>query len=345
MNDPRDVLRAAAIRLGFDLVGFARADLDLTDDFTHYSAFVEAGMHGSMQWLAAHASSRRSLHTDAVLDGAKSVVCVAERHASSDDFADPGVLPRIARYGRGRDYHNHFRRRVRKLAEAVRALGDGVQARPMVDTAPVLERAWATRAGLGFVGKSGMLISLTMGSYLSLGEVVTTLAIEPDRDEPLPSRCGRCTRCLDACPTAAFVAPYVIDARRCVSYLTIEHKGPCDPSLAGGVSPWLFGCDRCQEVCPYNRFPDVVARPGSRFAPLDRWAKTSLLELATIAQDAWTELATGTPLSRISVVELRRNIVMAAGAEPDPDSMRALAVIADDADNPSWLRTLALRCG
>src|SRR5580692_4007718 len=257
-----DQIRAFARALAFDLVGFARADLRLEQDVARYEAFVASGMHGEMGWLADHGSVRARLDGDGILPGARSVICVARRYQRPPEReAEDGEAARsIARYARGRDYHKFMRKRLRRLATFVRSLGapDGphparVEARPMLDDAPVLERAWAARAGLGFVGKNGMLIAPGVGSMVLLGEVVTTLELEADA--PLidrTERCGTCTRCLDACPTQAFVAPFVLDARRCISYLTIEHRSVIAPELREAVGGHLFGCDDCQTVCPFN---------------------------------------------------------------------------------------------
>ncbi|MFO0660598.1 MAG: QueG-associated DUF1730 domain-containing protein [Polyangiaceae bacterium] len=194
-------IRERAQSLGFDAVGFARADIALDEEHAHYLEFLERGMHGSMDWLARSADVRHRLDTPDILEGAKSVICLARRYARPDEQheAPEGSLAHgIARYARGRDYHTGLRDRVRKLAAFVRTLGPDVQARPMVDTAPVLERAWAARSGMGFVGKHGLLIVPGQGSYSLLAEVVTTLDLPPD--EPISQRCGSCTRCLDACP-------------------------------------------------------------------------------------------------------------------------------------------------
>src|SRR5262249_24804551 len=217
----------------------------------------------------------------------------AEQGGPSD--ADGGVR-HIARYARGSDYHNHLRRRLRRLAAFVRTLGEGTRARPMSDDAPVLERAWAARAGLGFVGKNGLLIVPGVGSFVLLGEVVTTLAIDPD--PPIPERCGSCTRCLDACPTSAFDAPFVLDPRRCVAYLTIEHRGPIDDDLRPGVGTHLFGCDDCQTVCPFNaaRGRRASSEVDARFSADPRWATTELSDLLALDDDGFLRLREGSPI-------------------------------------------------
>jgi epoxyqueuosine reductase len=237
------------------------------------------------------------------------VICVASRYSSPDDPPPPegSVAASVARYARGRDYHNRLRARVRRLAAFVRTLGEGVRARPIVDTAPVLERAWAARAGLGFVGKNGLVIAPGQGSYLLLGEVVTTLALAPDT--PIAERCGECTRCLDACPTGAFPRPFVLDARRCVSYLTIELRGPMPEPLRAGVGENLFGCDVCQDVCPFNRTRRTTPLRAGSYASHERWQTLRVEDLLDLGEAEWQEACVGTPLARATPSGLVRNAV------------------------------------
>src|ERR1019366_930024 len=251
-------VRARARELGFDAVGIAGADLSLDRDIERYDAFVGAGMHGEMAWLARHREARASLDGSEILAGAKSVVCLARRYQRPprQERDDAATAQNIARYARGRDYHGFLRQRVRRLAAFIRTLGTATaaarpaEARPLCDDAPVLERAWAARAGPGFVGKNGLLIVPGVGSMVLLGEVVTTLRL--DLDDAMVERCGSCRRCLDGCPTQAFAAPFVLDPRRCISYLTIEHRSSVEPALREAVGEHLFGCDDCQTVCPFN---------------------------------------------------------------------------------------------
>ncbi len=323
-------VRARALQLGFQAVGFARADVALDQDISRYDAFVAAGMYGEMSWLARHREARARLDGEAVLSGAKSVVCLARRYARSreQEATDPKTAQSIARYARGRDYHKFLRKRVRRLATFIRSLGSRespVQARPLCDDAPVLERAWAARAGLGFVGKNGMLIVPGVGSMVLLGEVVTTLVLEPD--PPMAERCGTCTRCLDACPTAAFVAPFVLDARRCISYLTIEHRSPIAEGLRAKVGSRLFGCDDCQTVCPFNasaasRSPRL--EPDDPFAPLERWSRVQLEALVSMDDAQWGPLSEGTPLRRAGKDGLARNAALVLGNSGDQAALPVL---------------------
>jgi epoxyqueuosine reductase len=352
-----DQVRAHARSLGFDVVGIARAGpgVTLDADFSHYRAFIDEGMHGGMHWLAEHAAARSRLDGDEILEGARSVVCVGRRYPrAAEDGGRPtdqlrddpvtderrgsrgaGLAPSIARYARGHDYHRFLRRRVRRLADFVRSLGTPerpVEARPLIDEKPVLERAWAARAGLGFVGKNGMLIVPGAGSMLMLGEVVTTLDLldggGAGDPAPMAERCGACTRCLDACPTSAFAAPFVLDARRCVSYLTIEHAGPVPVALREGVGDWVFGCDDCQTVCPFNAGEgaraDVYAGDGEPFAPLARWATLGLQDLLAADAAAAEALTEGSPLRRAGREKLARNAAIVLGNRRDREALPAL---------------------
>jgi epoxyqueuosine reductase len=335
-------VRAMAKELGFDAVGIARADVSLDRDIAHYRAFVGAHMHGEMGWLARHGDVRERLDGEGILPGAKSVVCVARRYQRPPELeaADPDTARSIARYARGRDYHRFLRRRLRRLATFVRSLGttdQPVRARPLCDEEPVLERAWAARAGLGFVGKNGLLLVPGLGSMVLLGEVVTTLPLTPAAT--MTERCGACTRCLDACPTDAFVAPFVLDPRRCVSYLTIEHRTAIAPELRAGVGAHLFGCDDCQTVCPFNagagaRAPQEESTEGP-FAPLERWSRVRLEELLTLDEAAWRGLSQGTPVKRAGRVGLARNAAIVLGNRADRGALAALRAAAQHHPDPT----------
>jgi epoxyqueuosine reductase len=296
-------VRERARSLGFDRVGIASAEGPLEPDFSRYQAFIDAGKHGKMAYLAEAREARRRLDTGSILEGAKSVICVAERYAGGDDDAK-GVAPYIARYARGSDYHNHLRRRLRKLAVFVRTLAQGARARPMSDDAPVLERAWAARAGLGFIGKNGLVIAPGLGSFVLLGEVVTTLPLKPD--EPMAERCGSCSLCLDACPTRAFDAAFTLDPRRCISYLTIELRGPMPEDLRSGVGEHLFGCDECQDVCPYNR---TAGATKPRYLPLSGWGDATLEALVDLDDATYKALLQGSAVKRATRTGLARNAV------------------------------------
>jgi epoxyqueuosine reductase len=289
-------------------------------------------MHGEMEWLADNRDVRARLDGNGILEGAKSVVCLAKRYdrPKEDEAKDPALARAIARYARGRDYHNVVRKKLRQLAAFVRTLGSKdapVHARPLCDDAPVLERAWASRAGLGFVGKNGLLIVPGQGSFVLLGEVVTTLALAPDT--PMGEKCGACTRCLDACPTRAFEAPFVLDARKCISYLTIERRTAIPVELRDGIGEHVFGCDECQTVCPFNaagrREPSVTRA----FDPHPRWESRSLESLVTMDDATWEETRAGSPVARATREGLSRNAAIALGNRGDEASRASLEAAKD----------------
>ena len=337
-SDVGRAVRAEATRLGFDAVGFARADEPLDVDGDRWEAFARAGMHGEMGWLAAPSEARRRLDGAEILAGARSVVCVARRYqrTADDEAGDPETARHIARYARGHDYHNFLRKRLRKLAVFLRTLGTDehpVEARAILDDTPILERAWAARAGLGFVGKNGLLIAPGLGSFVLLGEVVTTLDLPPGT--PMTERCGSCTRCLDACPTSAFARPFVLDARRCVSYLTIEQRAPIPVELRDGVGEHLFGCDDCQSVCPFNASARAPAQERApQFEPLDRWRTTRLEDLLAMDDTTWRALAEGSPVRRATAAGMARNAAIVLGNRRDPASLGALREAAAQHSEP-----------
>jgi epoxyqueuosine reductase len=333
---PERLVRERAMALGFDVVGFARADVPLEADHERFLDFVRQGKHGEMGYLAELPDVRRRVDTPDVLEGARTMICVGRRYArrADDEAGDPPAMQLVARYARGQDYHNHVRKRLRRLAAFVRTLAPGVRARPMCDVEPVLERAWAVRAGLGFVGKNGLVITPGQGSYQLLGEVVTTLELAPD--EPMSERCGSCTRCLDACPTGAFTAPFVLDPRRCVSYWTIETRAAPPEDLRDAVSEHLFGCDVCQEVCPFNRTAPLGPVRAAPFRPADRHRGLDVRAFTSLDDAAFASLLEGSPLKRAGREGLARSAVLvlarrlAAGRSPDAAADRAALEAARD---------------
>lgn len=309
---PDRLVREHALALGFDVVGVARADEPIEIEHARYLEFIARGMHGEMGYLAEYAEQRRRLDGSAILEGARSVVCVGRRYARPRDLeeGDPPLARAIARYARGQDYHNHLKRRLRRLASFIRSLAPGVLARPLCDVEPVMERVWAARAGIGFVGKNGLLITPGQGSYQLLGEVVTTLLLTPDA--PIAERCGSCTRCLDACPTQAFDAPFVLDPRRCIAYLTIEQRSaPAEP-LRARMGEHVFGCDACQEVCPFNRTAPPRPERTAPFHPLARWEARDVDDLTALDEEGFNALTIGTPLRRARRSGLARNAAIVA---------------------------------
>lgn len=322
-------LKAALVKrardLGFARVGVARAErLSLEAD--QLSAWLAAGRHGDMDYMARTEEVRADPCHAGMLPSARSVVVLVTPYARSEpaEAGAAGVsrVGRIARYARGRDYHNVLHKRLRKLSAQLREEGHTVRA--AVDSMPVLERAWAERAGVGFVGKNCCLIVPGLGSHVFLSALVTSAAMPADA--AMTRRCGSCDACLRACPTQAFVGPRQLDARRCISYLTIEHRADIEASLRPGMEDWLFGCDACQDVCPFNRTRPVDPAETEPFAARDYPDAAGFLALDT---DAFAALAVGSPLKRAGRAGLARNAAIVLGNRGD---RRALPVLQQAAE-------------
>lgn len=304
--------------LGFDLVGITTADL--LPGAAHLAQWVAAGAHGDMGYMAETAHLRGDPHH--LLPEARSVVCVAMSYHTGPEppELDPGHRRAVvARYARRKDYHTVIRRRLVRLGRFIGERAPGARWRPAVDTAPLLEKELAQRAGLGWIGKNTCLINRRLGSELLLGELVTSLALPPD--QPETDHCGTCTACLHACPTRAFDRPGRLDARRCISYLTIEHHGPLPEALLPALRPHLFGCDICQAVCPWNRHaPPPCSQALATRVPLGELTVDSLDGLG---EAGWRAISAGTPLRRLDYPRLRRNLFAIAtdspGVRPKPN--------------------------
>ena len=292
---------AAASALGFEACGVT--DLRAADGATAaLDAWLERGMHGEMRYMARQAPTRRE--PQRVWPEARAAVVVLHNHFHAD--ADPAAgRGRIARYALGEDYHTVMHERLAALAERLAEAAEGGTFRIYVDAGPLPERELARRAGLGWFGKNTMLIHPRLGSFTFIGVLLTDLDLA--RDAPFETdRCGTCRRCLDACPTAAFPAPHVLDATRCVSYLTIEARGPVPDALAPLLGDHLFGCDICQDVCPWNvRFAAETAEPRYRPRPPDEWP--TLVELTRMSEREYEEAFEGTALERAGRAGLARN--------------------------------------
>ncbi len=304
-------IRALAHQCGFELAGVTRAEP--IEDRARYHAWVEAGYAGEMGYLTDH---RAVIRDDPrhLLPSARSVICVGKVYNTpwpySTRFND-SERAWISRYAWGDDYHLVLRRSLGRLEALLRTrFPEDFEARICVDTAPLLERSYACRAGLGWIGKNACLISQQHGSWFFLGELLVSLEIEPDA--PVPERCGTCTRCIDACPTSALVATpsgYTLDSRKCISYLTIELRGPIPENRRTESTSHVFGCDICQDVCPWNRRASVTA--DLEFQP--RQFAPPLEKLAAISEDEFREMFRGTPVTRPRYAGFLRNIAIAMG--------------------------------
>jgi epoxyqueuosine reductase len=330
-----ELLKSWAREAGFDRAGVASLEpLERGEVFVRWLA---RGDHAGMDWLARRVGTR--LTPAEVLPGARSALCVALRYAppAGEEEAGPpagDLWPRVARYARGRDYHNLMGKRLRKLARRVREAFPGCATRAYVDTGPVLERELAARAGLGVQGKNTCLLTRE-GSYFLLGELFSTLDLAPDA--PLADLCGRCTRCLDACPTGALPEPYRLDANRCISYWTIEHRGAIPEAFRDRLAGWVFGCDVCQEVCPWNLRRDLPAGHPDFALPPER-AGLDLTGLLALDEGSYRGRFRGSALQRARLGGLKRNAALAMasrgarGGRREPRYAEALARALGDGD-------------
>jgi epoxyqueuosine reductase len=329
MTDPiREAIRDRALSSGFDAVGFAEARLG-DEARTGLREFIARGYHGDMGWLASTAARRGD--PQVLWPEARTVVVLGINYAPEGDplalLEDPdkGV---VSVYARGRDYHDTLKRRLKALAHWIEERWPG-GLKLFVDTAPVMEKPLAEHAGLGWQGKHTNLVSRDFGSWLFLGEIYLSLALEPDDTEA--DHCGSCRRCLDACPTAAFPAPHRLDARRCISYLTIEHKGMIPLELRPLIGNRIYGCDDCLAVCPWNKFahaarePDLLAR--------EELTAPRLAALAELEDAAFRRLFAGTAIKRTGRDRFVRNVLIAIGNadSKDPDLVLAVQRRLDDA--------------
>ncbi|CAH2599468.1 Epoxyqueuosine reductase [Rhodovastum atsumiense] len=320
-------IRAKALALGFDAVGFAPASLG-PEARARLLEFLQAGRHGAMGWLAERTGQRS--HPQALWPEARTVICLGLSYAPAEDpRATLGRPDRgnVSVYARHRDYHDIVKGRLKHLGQFL-VSRYGPEVKVFVDTAPVMEKPLGQQAGLGWQGKHTNLVSRRHGSWLFLGEVYTTLAIPPD--PPHADRCGNCTRCLAACPTGAFPAPYQLDATRCLSYLTIEHPGPIPEALRPAMGNRIYGCDDCLAACPWNRFATATreaklqARPDLLAPPL--------AELAALDDAGFRARFAGSPVKRIGHGRFLRNVLIAIGNAGDAALIPAAAARLADPD-------------
>jgi epoxyqueuosine reductase len=315
-------VKARATELGFDLVGIAPAVP--APGYPKFLDWLAAGHHAGMEYLSRRAPAYA--HPNGVLDGTRSVVMLGINHAPQSGTGSA----RVARYALGeRDYHDVLRDKLAALCDWMRTESPGCRARGIVDTAPLLERDFARLAGLGWIGKNTLLINKHRGSWLFLAAVLTDVDLEPDAPHTA-SHCGTCTRCLDACPTDAFPEPGVLDARKCIAYWTIEHRGPIAPEIRPDIGDWLFGCDVCQEVCPWNR--REIATSERAFVPVETLSQLDPVELLKLDDAAFRAKFRGTPLSRPGRSGLLRNACVVLGNRGGAEAERALTSAVEDID-------------
>ncbi len=310
-------LRELALAAGFDDVGFARAEPIAAE---HLTAWLEAGHHADLDWMQHKLAER--LDISRLLPGAQTVIALVSNYWRTDERGP------IARYARGRDYHATGRDRIRALRRAIANEWPGLQDYASVDAGPVMEKVWAARAGLGYVGKNGCFITPRFGSWVVLSTMTLNAEVDAYAAGPTADRCGRCTLCITSCPTGAIVSDRVVDATACLSYQTIENTNPVPPRLREEMPNLVFGCDICQDVCPLNTTPVLAPE---RFAPR-AVASVSVRELAQMSREQYDAWAPGTPLARAGFDGLRRNAAYALGAVRDAGAEAIVASLVNDSD-------------
>jgi epoxyqueuosine reductase len=318
-----ETLKAWALEAGFDRAGVAT--LEPLEHGEALLSWFARGEQAGMDYLARRVEAR--LDPSQIFPGARSVLCVALQYhpLGREDGGEAGpagdLWPCVARYARGLDYHDVMGERLRALETRIAETFPGTTSRRYVDTGPVLERELAARAGLGAVGKNTLLLHPQAGSWFLLGELFLSLDLAPDA--PLAELCGSCTRCLEACPTGALAEPYRLDSNRCISYWTIEHRGPLPPAAREMMGEWVFGCDVCQEVCPWNAAPQGAAHPELEL-PAER-AELDLARLLLLGREEYVERFRGSPMKRARLEGLQRNAAVAMGNRGDARYVGPLA--------------------
>ena len=335
-------VKTRALEAGFDLAGIAAAIPH--PRLSRLAEWIDRGHAGDMRYLGKSREER--LDPRRVLPTARSVVCVAAVYNTSRPYSSSIAdrsRARVARYAWGDDYHEVLRARLRVLVRWMRdAAGDGFEAFSCVDSGPVQERVFAEQAGLGWIGKNTCLINPGAGSWIFLAEVITNADLTPDLAGV--DQCGTCTRCLDACPTGALVEPYSLDATRCLSYLTIESRGRVDDAWREAIGPHVFGCDICQDVCPWNRRAAISDDPA--FQPRDSLVFPRLIDLCRLSDDAWRSLLANSAMRRAGLRRIRRSLAYAASHLDDAERQDAADALeshpsgrdADVAEALTWLR-------
>ena len=329
-------LISIANQFGFSRVQFATAASNVA--LNEYDRFLANGFHGTMNWMVTSRPPRANIRQ--LLPSLQTVMVLGVDYWHPRPERPPGLMGKVSCYAWGRDYHKVINKQLKKMGQHLQTVDPGLEGYWTVDSRPVIERGWAAASGLGFVGKNTMIISPAQSSYFFLATMLINRIVEPD--EPIiHNHCGRCTRCLDRCPTNAFVEPFRLDARKCISYLTIEHANEIDAQYVTPMQDWLFGCDECQDVCPHNHrkwlesHPDFAPRPNHSWVDLEWLCKSD-------PKDVLDEFA-GTPLRRTGVDKLRRNAVVLLWNQRDnPDALVLLEWLEHNESSPLVQRQLQI---
>ncbi len=314
-------IRQKARELGFNLVGIVPATA-LTTEAERLREWLARNFHGRMEYMARDPQMRSDPRR--LLPSARSVVCVALNYYRPERHVEDPAIGKISRYAWGDDYHDVLRDKLRLLLDAIREHEPAAEGRICIDSAPMMDKAWAVRAGLGWIGKHTNLLTKQYGSWVFLGELLLSLELDEYDGTIETDHCGKCTACIDACPPGAIVAPYVVDATRCISYGTIELRDETLPeAITSQLENWVFGCDICQDVCPWSRFAKETAE--ARFTPREGITTPSLDSLSAMTQEEFSSRFRGSAIKRTKVSGLRRNALAAARNLRPPDESPEIA--------------------
>jgi len=300
MKERSKLIKEEALRLGFDGCGISRATR-LDEEADHLRPWLEGGMNGNMRYMARHTDKRTDPRL--LVENAASVITVIINYYSDQRQKDPSA-PVISKYIYGRDYHTVLKKKLRYLYDFMKRNIGPFRGRIFAGSAPVLEKAWAARSGLGWIGKNTLLITQNYGSFVFIGEIITDIDLA--NDTPLPDDCGNCTICLEACPTGALTAPKMLDARKCISYLTIENKGFIDESMKDKMGNRVFGCDACQDVCPMNR--NIIPTRLPEFRPREQLLDLTADQWKRLDEDHFHDIFGQTAVARAGFERIKRNI-------------------------------------
>ncbi len=301
MRSLSENIRLRASELGFAKVGIAKAEA-LTEEGTRLREWLGRGYHGTMEWMARNLEKR--VDPREIVPNAKSVICVAMNYYVDEKHSDDPSIGKISRYAWGDDYHIVVEDRLQQLFQFIKSESPALNGKVYVDTGPMMDKAWAVRAGVGWLGKHTNVITRDYGSWVFLGEIIVDA--ELDYDEPIADFCGTCTACIDACPTNAIVEPYLLDSTKCISYLTIEHKGDIADELKPNLEGWIYGCDVCQDVCPWNNFQQTSDEEA--FRPRQENLASHLQELETLTEEEFRRRFKKSPMKRTKLSGLLRNV-------------------------------------
>jgi epoxyqueuosine reductase len=295
-------IKQKAIEIGFHKIGIVRAE-PLIQEETHLREWLEKDFHGEMLWMQREPEKRAN--PKLLFPEAKSIVVVALNYFTPSEHEEDSSKGKVSRYAWGDDYHDVLKEKLRELFAFIKSIDESAEAKICVDTAPIMDKAWAVRAGLGWIGKHSNLITKEFGSWVFIGEILLNLELEYDT-EIVEDHCGTCTACLVACPTQAIVKPYAVDSRKCLSYVTIELRAPDFPEqFVKDMNGWLYGCDICQDVCPWNRFEKPTEE--QRFAPREGNVTTDLDEILSLSPEKYAEKFRRSAMKRTKLAGLKRN--------------------------------------